>query len=188
LNDFPNVVSIKTFERTKRMNNHKERAVKAIEERFKAGTHSYAGETTLILGPEHILEAALALRDEFQYEMMVDETAVDYWPQQEPRFHIIYQLYSFTHNDLLRLRVPLNGNAPHIETMEKVYPGANWKEREIWDMFGIHFDGHSDHRRIIMPYDWQGHPLRKDYPLGYEEVQFTFNAQSVDKRKPYAKD
>ncbi len=170
------------------MDNHLEEAVKAIAERFGASLHRYAGEATLLVGPEHILEAAQILRDEFKFEMLVDETAVDYWPQQEPRFYVVYQLYSFANNDLLRLRVPLNGNAPHIETMEKVYPGANWKEREIWDMFGIQFDGHSDLRRIIMPADWQGHPLRKDYPLGYEEVQFTFNAGEVDKRKPYVKE
>lgn len=170
------------------MNDHLQKAVDAIQSRFGAGIHQYAGEVTLILGREHILEAAQTLRDEFQFEMMVDETAVDYWPQQEPRFHVIYQLYSMSQNVLLRLRVPLDGNAPHVETMEKVYAGANWKEREIWDMFGIHFDGHSDLRRILMPHDWQGHPLRKDYPLGYEEVQFTFNQQAVDETKPYAKE
>lgn len=170
------------------MNDHVAMAVEAIQTRFGADVHHYAGEATLIVGPEHILEAAQTLRDEFQFEMLVDETAVDYWPQQEPRFHVVYQLYSLSRNALLRLRVPLNGNAPHIETMEKIYPSANWKEREIWDMFGIHFDGHSDLRRILMPHDWQGHPLRKDYPLGYEEVQFTFNQQAVDRRKPYAKE
>ncbi len=170
------------------MNDHLHKAVDAIQSRFGASLHQYAGEVTLILGREHILEAAQALRDEFQFEMMVDETAVDYWPQQEPRFHVVYQLYSMSHNVLLRLRVPLDGNAPHVETMEKIYPGVNWKEREIWDMFGIHFDGHSDLRRILMPHDWQGHPLRKDYPLGYEEVQFTFNQQAIDETKPYAKE
>jgi NADH-quinone oxidoreductase subunit C len=112
---------------------------------------------------------------------------VDYWPQTTPRFHVVYHLYSMPHNLILRLRVPLNGNAPHVDTMEKVFPNANWKEREIWDMFGIVFDGHSDLRRILMPADWQGHPLRKDYPLGYEEVQFSFNAEEIDRRKPYAK-
>jgi NADH-quinone oxidoreductase subunit C len=142
---------------------------------------------TLTLGAEHLLDAAQALHDEFKFDMLVDETAVDYWPQQSPRFHVIYQLYAMTHNTLLRLRVPLEGNAPHVETMEKLYPNANWKERELWDMFGIHFDGHSDLRRLIMPHDWQGHPLRKDYPLGYEEVQFTFNVDDVNRRKPFPK-
>ncbi len=169
------------------MTEHLQKAVTAIIERFEAQEHRFAGEITLILEAEHLLEAAQVLRDEFHFDMLVDETAVDYWPQQTPRFHVVYQLYSMEHNVLLRLRVPLDGNAPHVETMEKIYPNANWKERELWDMFGIHFDGHSDLRRIIMPYDWQGHPLRKDYPLGYEEVQFTFNAKDVDRRKPYAK-
>jgi NADH-quinone oxidoreductase subunit C len=82
----------------------------------------------------------------------------------------------------------LNGNAPSLSTIEGVYPNANWHEREIWDMFGIRFEGHSDLRRILMPEDWEGHPLRKDYPLGYEEVQFTFNYDEIDARKPYAKE
>jgi NADH-quinone oxidoreductase subunit C len=97
-------------------------------------------------------------------------------------------LYSFPLNTNLSLRVPLEGNAPHLATIEGVYPNANWYEREVWDMFGVRFDGHSDLRRILMPADWQGHPLRKDYPLGYEEVQFTFNAEEIDLRKPYAKE
>jgi NADH-quinone oxidoreductase subunit C len=69
-----------------------------------------------------------------------------------------------------------------------VFCNANWFERELWDMFGIQFVGHPDMRRILMPEDWQGHPLRKNYPLGYEEPQFTFNADDVNKHKPYARE
>lgn len=168
------------------MNDPLEKAVSALQTRFEAQVHHYAGEVTLILGREHLLEAFQVLRDQFKFDMLIDETAVDYWPDQAPRFHVVYQLYSMANNVLLRVRVYLDGNAPHIETIESLYPNANWKERELWDMFGIHFDGHSDLRRVIMPHDWQGHPLRKDYPLGYEEVQFTFNAEEIDRRKPYA--
>jgi len=71
-----------------------------------------------------------------------------------------------------------------MPTLEGIYPNANWKEREIWDMFGIRFEGHSDLRRIILPADWEGHPLRKDYPLGYEEPQFTFNFDEIRLHKP----
>jgi len=84
------------------------------------------------------------------------------------------------------VRVP--GKNPTVPSIVEVFPNANWHEREIWDMFGIRFDGHPDMRRILMPYEWEGHPLRKDYPLGYEEVQFTFNFDEIDLRKPYVKE
>ena len=159
-------------------------AVAAMQERFAASVEVEHGETTLLIAADKITEIAQALRDEFQFNMLVDETAVDYWPQTAPRFHVVYQLYSLPLNLQLRLRAPLDGNAPHLPTLEGIYPNANWYEREIWDMFGIRFDGHSDMRRIIMPFDWEGHPLRKDYPLGYEEPQFTFNFDEIDLRKP----
>jgi NADH-quinone oxidoreductase subunit C len=83
--------------------------------------------------------------------------------------------------------MPLQGNAPSVRTVETIYPGANWYEREVYDLFGVKFEGHSDLRRIVLPYEWEGHPLRKDYPLGYEEVQFTFNADEIRVRKPQPK-
>ena len=156
--------------------------------RFAAQVQEFRGEVTLVVPAGQVAQAAAAARDEFGFATLLDATAVDYWPEMEPRFHLVYQLYSYQNNQLLRLRVPVNGADPHVPTLETVYPGANWKEREIWDMFGVRFDGHSDLRRILMPADWVGHPLRKDYPLGYEEVQFTFNFDDIDVRKPYAKE
>lgn len=163
-------------------------AVTAIQQRFGAELHTYAGEVDLILAPEHNVEALTTLRDEFGFNFFIASTAVDYWPQEQPRFHVLYLLYSMPHNRNLRIRIPLDGNAPSLRTLETVFPNANWYEREMYDMFGITFIGHSDLRRILMPKDWQGHPLRKDYPLGYEEVRFTFNYQDVDRRKPLAKE
>lgn len=161
---------------------------KAFQERFGAQVHEYAGETNLIVSPDKNVEAARALRDEFGFDMLIFETGVDYWPQEAPRFNVIYQAISMKTNQLVRMRVPLDGNAPHLRTVEGVWPNANWYEREVFDLFGIRFDGHSDMRRIMMPHDWQGHPLRKDYPLGYEEVAFTFNREEIDGRKPMPKE
>jgi NADH-quinone oxidoreductase subunit C len=84
--------------------------------------------------------------------------------------------------------VQVPGDDPVLPTTSGVYRNADWYERELWDMFGIKITDHPDLRRILMPEDWQGHPLRKDYPLGYEEVQFTFNFDEIDKKKPYAKE
>ena len=113
------------------------------------------------------------------YDLLILETAVDYWPQLEPRFHLVCRIWSMSDNDMIGLRVPLNGNNPSSPSLTAIYPAAGWYEREVWDMFGIKFEGHPDLRRLIMPFDWEGHPLRKDYPLGYEEVQFTFNFDKV---------
>ncbi len=129
-----------------------------------------------------IVEAVTALRDEFGFQVAEDITAVDYWQRREPRFDIVYHLFSYEHADVIALRVPVaEGEA--VPSITGVFPGANWYEREIYDMFGIPFEGHPDLRRIIMPYDWEGHPLRKDYPLGYEEPQFTFNFDEIQSRK-----
>ncbi len=148
---------------------------------------NFVMKRVLILAPEQIVAVCQTLRDEFDFNLLSEQTAVDYWPEQAPRFHIIYRLRSLKHNLIIGLRVPLNGNSPQMPSIVGVYGSANWMERELFDMFGIGFSGHPDQRRILMPNDWEGHPLRKDYPLGYEEVQYSFNYDEINLRKPYAK-
>jgi NADH-quinone oxidoreductase subunit C len=162
-------------------------AVAALTGRFGAQRVDYQDEIKLLTPPEHLAAALTALRDEFGFEHLSGITAVDYWPETGPRFHAIYFLHSYQHNIRLELRVPVGEEALLLPSAEPIYPIANWYEREIWDMFGIRFEGNSDLRRILMPYEWEGHPLRKDYPLGYEEPRFTFNAAELDRRKPSPK-
>jgi len=170
------------------MNDTLQKAVSAITEKYKVEATEFRDEVTLVTPPEKTIEILQVLHDEHAFDLLLDLTAVDYWPEEEPRFHIVYQIYSMSTNQLLRLRAPLSGNAPAIATAERVWPGANWYEREVWDMFGIRFEGSSDLRRIIMPYEWEGFPLRKDYPLGYEEVQFSFNKEEIMTKKPHPED
>jgi NADH-quinone oxidoreductase subunit C len=162
--------------------------VNQLKDRFQADLYEFRDEVSLILKPADIVPVCKSLRDDFDFELLAEQTAVDYWPEQNPRFHVVCRLRSLKHNQILGLRVPLDGNAPSMPSLTPVYANANWFERELWDMFGIHFEGHPDLRRVIMPADWVGHPLRKDYPLGYEEVQFTFNFDEIDLRKPYAQE
>ena len=159
-----------------------------LQERFGVVPSEFRGDASLVVLPETIVNVCQVLRDEFEFEMLVEETAVDYWPEETPRFHLVYGIRSIKNKRFLMLRVHLNGNSPSIMSIETIYANANWFERELWDMFGIRFEGHSDLRRIIMPNDWEGHPLRKNYPLGYEEVQFSFNFKEIDDRKPFAEE
>ena len=108
-----------------------------------------------------IADVCRVLRDAKGFVLLADITAVDWWPR-EPRFEVVYQLASA--NDRLRLKVALGSDA-RLPTVQGVWPGANWLEREVWDLFGIVFDGHGDLRRLLMPEDWEGHPLRKDFPV-----------------------
>jgi NADH-quinone oxidoreductase subunit C len=147
----------------------------------------FRDQTTVVLAREAIDDACSYLNSEHEFDLLAALTAVDYWPE-EPRFAVVYQLYSLKHRVFIGLRVPIHSTTPDIPTIETIYPNANWHEREVYDMFGINFSGHSDLRRILMPHDWEGHPLRKDYPLGYEEIQFSFNFDEIDRRKPYAKE
>lgn len=124
------------------------------------------GELTLTIAPEQILEACEALR-QGGYNFFEDLTAVDWFPSS-PRFQMSYHLLSLALKDRIRLRVMLEEDDPTIDSITPLWAGADFYEREVFDLFGIRFEGHPNLRRILMPDDWKGHPMRKDYPVeGY---------------------
>ncbi len=163
--------------------------VDAIQSRCKTTLHEFRGEVTLVIAPECLIEMCTYLRDEFAFRYAGKRNRSRLLAGTSNRdFTLSITFIPIPETSHLCIRVPLNGNSPVIPTIETVYPNANWQEREIWDMFGIRFEGHSDLRRILMPEDWRGHPQRKDYPLGYEEVQFTFNFDQISLKKPAPKE
>jgi NADH-quinone oxidoreductase subunit C len=170
------------------MDTRLEKIVKVLQEKANATYEEFRGEVHVFIPAGQIVDVLTFLCDEHQFSLLSAMTAVDYWPQENPRFHVIYQLTSLTQKLSIQLRVAVNASQLRMPTATSVFEVANWREREILDMFGIEFEGHPDPRRILMPEDWDGHPLRKDYPLGYEEPQFTFNFEEIDVRKPYAKE
>ena len=123
-------------------------------------------QATVYVPADAVHEALRALRDhpDLAFAFLAELTAVDVWPR-EPRFEVVYVLVSFAHRWRLRVKVRLHGQGAHVATVTDLWPAANWLEREVWDMFGIAFDGHPDPRRLLMPEDWDGFPLRKDYPV-----------------------
>ena len=122
--------------------------------------------TTFYVSRDHVLDVARLLRDtpELRFAFLAELTAVDVWPR-EPRFEVVYVLVSIEHRLRLRMKVRLDGSDAHLPTVTGIWPAANWLEREVWDLFGIVFDGHPDPRRLLMPEDWEGFPLRKDSPV-----------------------
>jgi NADH-quinone oxidoreductase subunit C len=123
-------------------------------------------QTTVYVSGERVLEIARALRErpDLRFDFLAELTAVDFWPR-EPRFELVYLLVSLEHRLRLRMKVRLPGADAHVATVSGVWPAANWLEREVWDLYGIVFDGHPDPRRLLMPEDWEGFPLRKDFPV-----------------------
>jgi NADH-quinone oxidoreductase subunit C len=123
-------------------------------------------QTTIRVSADQLPVLARTLRDhpDLRFALLIDVTAVDYWPR-EPRFEVVYLFVSIEKRLRLRVKVPLHGAAAVVATISDLWPAANWLEREVWDLFGIAFDGHPDLRRLLMPDDWDGHPLRKDYPV-----------------------
>jgi len=127
---------------------------------------TFRGEDTLRLRAEDILPICRFLHDdpELGFDYLTDLCGVDHSPRQ-PRFEVVYHLCAMKKRSRLRLKVSLPAPAPHVASVVSVWKGAEWLEREAFDMFGITFGGHPDLRRILLTPDWQGHPLRKDYPL-----------------------
>jgi NADH-quinone oxidoreductase subunit C len=145
-----------------------------LGERFGAAivaTHAHRGEHTAIVTRDAILDVLRFCRDDDRLTcaMLSDLTAVDYlkFPGREdgPRFEVVYQLYSLVHNHRLRLKVRVDEDDAVVPTAVSLWPIANWLEREVWDMFGIRFEGHPDLRRLLLYEEFSGHPLRKDYPI-----------------------
>jgi NADH-quinone oxidoreductase subunit C len=120
-------------------------------------------QAILVVAADRLPEIARYTRDEEGFDLLVDLTAVD-WPKREKRFDLVLILYSFAKNERLRIKALVGENEP-VASVESVWPTANWLEREVYDMFGIVFEGHSNLKRLLLPEEWQGYPLRKDYDI-----------------------
>lgn len=137
------------------------------------GEIEHRGETTLEIAPERLLDVARHLKTgPLAFVLLSDLTCADF-PEEPGRFRVAYHLYSLESGRRLRLRVWAGAEDPEVDSVTPVWGTANWHEREVYDMFGVRFRNHPDLARILMPLDWEGHPLRRDYPLGGEEVAFT---------------
>jgi len=126
-------------------------------------------EMTVYVGAPYLREACVLLRDDAScpFNFLSDVTCVDWYPS-EPRFEVVYHLLSIPNKERIRLKVRLEGSSPVVDTVTSVWPAANYFEREVYDLFGVRFHGHPYLRRLLMPEDWEGSPLRKDYPVeGY---------------------
>ena len=127
------------------------------------------GEVTVFVPRESIADVCAFLKSENGFDMLADLCGADRGPEEDPRFEVNYHLFSTKHHKRLRLKVLLSEYDPHVETVSTLWKTADWHERETFDLFGVIFDGHPDLRRILLPSDFDGHALRKDYPLrGYE--------------------
>ena len=122
------------------------------------------GELTLEIAPRKIVEVCRFLKQEWKFVRLSGVTAVDRYPK-DPRFEVVYHLHCLEQNQRLRLKCRLGGDAAGIDSVTGVWRSAGWYEREVFDLFGIDFENHPDLRRIMMPEGWEGHPLRKDYPI-----------------------
>jgi NADH-quinone oxidoreductase subunit C len=138
---------------------------------------------TIYVPADRLVETCRALRDTpaFAFNVLTEITAADYLPR-DPRFEVVYHLLSIPNRARLRLkvRVGIDGTVP---TVQPVWCGAGWPEREVWDMFGIVFEGHGDLRRLLMPEEWEGHPARKDYPVQIRKAAQTYEPLEVSEQE-----
>ena len=147
------------------------------------------GELTLHIRPERIADVCQSLRDDeaLRFELCSSVSGVDYLGDPEGRrLHVVYQLTSLTYRRRLRLEAAVTAEDPHLPSVSRIYPTADWQEREAYDMFGVVFDGHPNLTRILMPDDWEGFPQRKDYPLGGVPIEYKgVEIPPPDERRSY---
>lgn len=180
--------------------------VNTLKEKFGADINhvvEFRSQLIIWLAPQRLVAVCQFLRDDarFQYTFLSDLSGLDRLTMQQEsiasgqapsamldtlRFVVNYQLLSMKHKHRVWLKVGLPSEQPTVSSVTPIWTTANFHEREIYDLLGITFTGHPDLRRILMPDDWQGHPLRKDYPFEPEEVQFSHNFDRIEKRKKYA--
>ncbi len=156
-----------------------ETASQALGDKLQKG-EVHLGDALLFVGPEALHEVAEYLKTDpaMRFEYLSDIRGVDYLDQdRDPRFEAVYELQSFEHNQSVRIRVGLEEENPSVPTVSDLWKGALFPERELFDMFGFDIPGHPNLKRLIMPEEWEGHPLRKDYPLTIEDVAFSHNRE-----------
>lgn len=166
--------------------------VERLQSAFPAdvlGSSEFRGQLSVQIRPAALVAVARFLRDdpELRYNFLEQLCGVDYLGRT-PRFEMVYHLLSHTNRHRVCLKVGLPEHEPLVPSLTPLWSAANYQEREAYDMFGIQFDGHPSLERILMPEDWEGHPQRKDVPLGAEEVAFTFNQDRIYAHKPFAKE
>jgi NADH-quinone oxidoreductase subunit C len=146
--------------------------IELLRERFPDAVEA-RGELTLVVEGGELLDRLRYLQraDDLSFDFLSDATATD-WPDREPRFWVAYHLSSSAHRHRIRVKVGLASDDPVIPSVVPLYPAADYFEREVFDLYGIEFEGHPDLRRILMPDDWEGHPLRKDYGIGGVGTQY----------------
>ena len=170
-----------------------ERVEQRLQARFPdAPIHRQVGEAhrefTLVVPADRLVEMCTFLRDdpELDFAMLSWVGGID-WLPRSPRFEVVYDLLSLSQNVRIHLKVEVSEEHPRVPSVVSVWPTADWHERETYDFYGIEFTGHPDMTRILLPEDWVGWPLRKDSPLGYEEVAFTHNTPNRIKPSPELK-
>jgi NADH-quinone oxidoreductase subunit C len=167
-----------------------EKITEKLKERFPdavVGIKEFRGQFSITLNKEKILALCRYLHDdpELSFDYLVDVCGVDYLGRKEKRFEVVYHLYSIKHRHSVRLKAEVSEDDPTIDSVMPVWIGADWHEREAFDMFGIVFHGHTDLRRILMPEDWEGHPLRKDYPVKGPEKEWPGFKKVLDKARRF---
>jgi NADH-quinone oxidoreductase subunit C len=161
-----------------------------IRERFPdelLDVREYAGQVSVTLKKGKILEIGRHLRDdpELSFDYLIDVCGVDYLGKKEKRFEVVYHLYSMKHRHMVRLKAEVGEEDTTIDSVTPVWAGANWHEREAFDMYGFIFNGHPDLRRVLLPEDWEGYPLRKDYPVKGPEKEWSGFLEVLDRAKRF---